>query len=194
MPPVFLVALVVVSGCLFEPRDPEPPSSGQSIPYLPRGEARNVWTNLQTALNHSDSFGWEESISPDFRYYPDTDAENEFPGLFADWDYEKESTFINRFFDSGVKIVADLMDDDFNVPDAAGTEVEWVGVVYFLDVTTTSDNSNTRYSASARITFRLEANFWYIYEWTDQQKQSDPDNEGQLLSSMGVLRGSFGSK
>ena len=193
---VLLLALVLAApgGCLFEPRVPEPPTSGESIPYLPRGEAKNVWANLQTALNFSSASVWEENISPDFRYYPDPGVVDQFPGMFDDWNFEKESAFINSFFDSGVKIVADMRDDDFIVPEASDDEVEWIGVIYFLDVTTTTDGSNTRYRASARITFRLEGNFWYIYEWTDQQGESDPDNETQLLSSMGVLRGSFGSK
>ena len=100
---VLLLALVLAApgGCLFEPRVPETPTSGESIPYLPRGEAKNVWANLQTALNYSDSFGWEENISQDFRYYPDQEAEDQYPGLFDDWGYEKEKAFINRFFDSG---------------------------------------------------------------------------------------------
>ena len=193
--PILLVmVLLAVGGCLFEPRVPEPPTSGVTVPYLPRNTvAKNIWANLQLALNNSDSFGWEENVSPDFRYYPDQEAEQQFPGLFDDWNKENEMAFITNLFNSGVKIVAEMRDDDFDIPDDSGVEVEWIGVIYFLDVTTISDGSQSRFRASARITFRLEGNFWYIYSWTDQQGESDPDT-GALLSGMGVLRGSFASK
>ncbi len=102
-------------------------------------------------------------------------------------------TFINNFYNSGVTIESQIKNDEFIVPADSGTEVEWENVIYDLTVTNDADNSVTRYRGSAIITFRLESNFWYIHQWRDQQGESDPDT-GQLLPTMGVLRGTFGSK
>ena len=132
-----LLALVAASlgGCLFEPREPELPSSGESITYLPRSVAKNVWANIQLALNNSDRSGYEEAISEDFQYFPDDKADQQFPGLFADWNQEKELNFITRFFDSDVTIDSVMRNEEFVVPDPAGNDtVEWVGVIYFLKV------------------------------------------------------------
>lgn len=181
-----------VAGCIFEPRTPEPPTSGVSISYLQQTEARNAWQNLQISLNNTDPFGWTTNISTEFRYIPIDDEAASFPAL-NDWSYDREVAFINALFASGVRISSVMRNEDFTVPDQTGDSVEWQGVVYFVDVTSTVDNSSTRYSASARIVFHLEGNFWYIYEWEDLQGQSDPDSEGQL-SSMGVLRGNYASK
>ncbi len=61
-----------------------------------------------------------------------------------------------------------------------------------LVVTNKADGSTVRYRGKCDVIFRLEGNFWYIYEWRDLQGESDPDT-GQLLNTMGVLRGTFGS-
>ena len=90
--------------------------------------------------------------------------------------------------------ISALRDDDFVVPEDTGTEVIWDGVIYDVTVTSKSDQSTTRYRGRAIITFRLEGNFYYIAKWEDQIGESNPDNPGQSLPTMGVLRGTFGSK
>jgi len=191
-----LAVLTPLAGCLFSPRTPEPPNT-QSVPYLPKTSPSNVWANLQTSLTNTHAFGWEDNIVPegnDFIYIPDTNADEQFPGVFATWDRAKEINFINNLYDSGVTITAKMRNDDFIVPDPSGNEVVWEGVVYDLTVTSTADNSAIRYRGRAIITFRLVANFWYIAKWEDQFGESNPDNPGQSLPTMGVLRGTFGSK
>jgi hypothetical protein len=189
---LLLPLLLALSGCIFEPRTPEPPSLGTTVSYNPRTSPRNVWENLQISLQNNDSFGWEENVSVDFTYWPDTEAENEFPGAFDGWNYEREKAFINNFYAAGVTNAAKMRNDDFNVPEPSGTEVVWEGVIYYVRVTDPNDGSEIRYRASALVTFRLEGNFWYIYRWEDQTGESDPDS-GQILPSLGVLRGTFGS-
>ena len=184
--------LLLSAGCIFNPRDPEPPSVGTTVSYNPRNSPRNVWENLQISLQHNDSFGWEENTSVDFIYFPDTEAANQFPGVFDGWDYEREKSFINNFYATGVTNQAKMRNDEFNVPEPSGTEVVWEGVIYYVRVTDPNDGSEIRYRASAIITFRLEGNFWYIYRWEDQTGESDPDS-GQILPTLGVLRGTFGS-
>ena len=175
------------------PRTPEPPSSGEAIQYLPRSSPENIWANAQISLENVDAFGWDEAFSENFTYDPDSDAEGQFPGAFEGWNKEREMAFINGFYDSGVSIDAQMRNDDFVIPDHSSGEVDWENVIYDLIVTSGSDGSVTRYRASAIITFKLENNFWYIYRWEDLQGESNPDNPDELLSSMGVLRGTFGS-
>lgn len=183
----------LLTGCLFDPRDPAPPRTSDPIQYLPRGEAVNVWANLEISLENNDSFGWDEAISAGFQYFPDLEAEAAYPGIFEGWGKTEEISFIKALYAGGVSISAQMRDDDFNVPPPAGTEVVWENVIYDLTVQSTVDGSSIRYRASAIINFRLEGNFWYISSWRDQQGESDPDDPSQLFSSMGVLRGVFGS-
>ncbi|MCB1184992.1 hypothetical protein KDM41_16310 [bacterium] len=190
---VGLAGLVAPAGCLFEPREAEPPASGTTVVYFDKTSSANVWANLEKSLEAVHAPGWEDNISQNtFIYIPDTDAEAQFPGVFNGWNRDKEVAFINSFYNSDVTITAQMKDADFNAPPDTGAEVEWENVIYDITVTSNVDQSTTRYRGSAIITFRLEGSFWYVYQWRDQQGESDPGT-GQLLPTMGVLRGTFAS-
>ena len=189
-----LVALLVpgLGGCFFTPRTPAEPSGG-TVVYLPRSSPQNVWTNAERSLQNKDAFGWGEAINDAFTYFPDDAALIDFPGL-ADWNKTKEMTFINAFYNADVTIQPQMTDDDFVIPEVAGTEVTWENIIYYIRVTSNVDDSVTKYRASAEITFKLDGSFWYISSWRDIGGEADPDNETIILPSMGVLRGTFGSK
>jgi len=182
------------SGCIFEPRDPELPGTGQQVEYLPQSSPQNVWANLEKSLLNTDAAGWERNISSlEFRYDPDDQANDQFPGQFPGWDRGREINFINNFYNSGVSVTAQMRNDEFEIPGTSGNEVRWEGVIYDLTVTNLADNSAVRYRASADITFRLEGPSWYVYLWDDRNGESPPEGGGSL-QTMGVLRGTFGSQ
>ena len=189
-----VAAVTFLSGCLFSPREPEPPGTGIQIDYLPKSSPANVWANLGKSMAALHAPGWEDNISQiEFRYIPDDEARDQFPPeTFVGWDRDREITFINRFYNSGAKIVAKMSEDSFAFPAPSGGEMTVEDIVYDLVVTDDQDGSQVRYRGKCDVIFRLEANFWYIYEWRDLQGESDPDT-GQLLNTMGVLRGTFGS-
>jgi hypothetical protein len=192
---VWLTAGVfLLSGCLFTPRDPETPGTGVQIDYLIKSSPANVWANLEKSLQAIHAPGWEDNISQlEFRYIPDDEARDQFPpNTFIGWDRDREITFINNFYNSGVHIVAQMSEVGFNFPQPSGSELTVEDIVYDLQVIDDQDQSVVRYSGKCDVIFRLEGNFWYIYEWRDLQGESDPDT-GQLLNTMGVLRGTFGS-
>jgi len=188
-----LVGLTLLAGCFFSPRDPEPPGTGEQIDYLPQSSPQNVWANLELSLENTHTAGWENNISKvEFIYRPDDEAEGQFPGVFEGWDRGREVNFINNFYNSGVTIIAKMKNDEFEVPGTSGSEVRWEGIIYDLVVTNDADGSTVRYRGSADITFRLDDNFWYVYLWEDRNGESAPGG-GPIFSTMGVLRGTFGS-
>jgi hypothetical protein len=188
-----LAGCLAAAGCLFVPRDAEPPETGNIVRYQEQISPAAAWDNLETSIEATHAPGWEGAISPDFHYIPDSAAESQFPGVFTDWNRDKELAFINRFYNSGVTISARMRNLEFVVPPSSGSESIWENVIYDLTVTGAGGGSSVRYRGSAIITFALEGNFWYITEWRDQQGESDPDTQ-QLLSTLGVLRGNFASK
>ena len=185
----------LLSGCLFTPRDPETPGAGVQIDYLVKSSPANVWANLEKSLQAIHAPGWEDNISQlEFLYIPDDEARDQFPpNTFIGWDRDREITFINNFYNSGVHIVAQMSEVGFTFPQPSGSELTVEDIVYDLQVIDDQDQSVVRYSGKCDVIFRLEGNFWYIYEWRDLQGESDPDT-GQLLNTMGVLRGTFGSQ
>jgi hypothetical protein len=189
-----LACALAGAGCLLQPRDAEPPQTGDIVVYLEQIDPANTWDNLQTSAEATHAPGWEGAISQtSFVYIPDSAAEAQFPGVFDNWSLEREIAFINALYNSDVTIVATMRNPGFVVPPSSGSVSVWENVIYDLRVTSGVDGSSVRYRGSAIITFTLEGNFWYISEWRDQQGESDPDTN-QLLSTLGVLRGNFASK
>lgn len=186
---------VFAGGCLLQPRDAEPPETGEIVVYLEQLSPAETWENLQTSAIATHAPGWEGAINPEtFRYIPDSAAEAQFPGAFTDWGRDREVAFINALYNSGVTIEATMRNPGFVVPPSSGSESIWENVIYQVTVISPPPESRAvRYRGSAIITFTLVGNFWYITEWRDQQGESDPDS-GQLLSTLGVLRGNFASK
>jgi hypothetical protein len=192
LPPAVMACLgLLLGGCLFEARDPEPPTS-LAIDYLPRSSAENIWENCRLALNNRDTGGWDTAVSENFVYVPDSDTEQAYPAVdWANWDKDAEMDFINSWFASGVTIVADLRDTDINTPPGDGGVAEWE-IIYLLTVEDAQTGSITRYRGSAVLEFTLEGSYYFLSYWRDEQGEEDPDT-GAPLETMGRLRGAFGS-
>jgi hypothetical protein len=185
---------LLVGGCLFAPRVAEPPQTGEIVRYLDQISPSAAWDNLQTSAAAKHAPGWEGAISPtSFVYKPDDEVENAHPGVFTGWDRDREIAFINALYNANVTIEALMRNPEFQVPPSSGSTSIWEDVIYLLTITSVDDGSSIRYRGSARITFSLEGNFWYITEWEDLVGENDPVT-GQPLSTMGVLRVEFSSK
>jgi len=183
--------LPLLTGCLFKPRTPEPPT-GEEIFYLPRGEVANILANLETALNNLDIAGYDDAIGENFVYIPDSQTENDYPGVsWGSWNREQELAFAGNMFDNISALEVNLREEDIRTETGSGTEVEWE-LVYSLDQTS-SDGSVVKYRGQVIIIFRQIGSFWYIDNWEDLQGEEDPDT-GAALTSMGGLRGAFASK
>lgn len=180
------LVLLPAGGCLFEPREAEPPRAGQQIEYLVQRDAANVWANIETALEAQDVAGWQAQLSPDFTATDVSDDTGAWAGLT--WDYDREVAFATAFFTQVTAIQADMRDTDFSVEQPTG-QGDW-DIIYRITVTE-ADGSTTTYRARATITFKLEGNFWYILTWTDVQGE---EYGGATRQTLGVLRTSIASR
>jgi hypothetical protein len=186
-----LLLPVLAAGCLFEPRDAEPPSTQDPIDYLPRTSPRNVWENCRLALEHNDATGWDTAVYEDFLYEPDSQSLSQYPVAFATpWDKTREMGFITSWFSSNPQIQANLLDEEINTPDPSGNRAEW-DIIYFLNVTDRQTGSVTRYRASATLVFELKGSYYFLTRWRDESGESDPDNPQVLLPTLGVVRGAL---
>ncbi len=183
-----IALLLAGPGCLFAPRDSEPPGSGTAVDYLDQINPSNVWANLGKSLENNDSGGWERNIGEVFIYVPDSDAASQFPGVFDTWGREEETDFIRKFYSFGpINSDVKMRNDEFEVPPTSGSEMLWEGVIY--DLTVESGGSLSRYRGSADITFNLVGTEWFVTRWVDRQGESDPGDPGSVLPTFGFLRG-----
>ncbi len=186
-----LLVPVLVSGCLFEPREAEPPSTQDAIEYVPRTSPRNVWTNCELALTNADGTGWENAVHESFLYVPDSQTLSQYPGVFATpWGKAREMTFVNAWFSNRPIIQANLLDEEISVPDGSGGRAEW-DIIYYLNVTDRQTGSLAKYRARATLVFELKGTYWFLTYWRDESGESDPDDPQVLLPTLGVVRGAF---
>lgn len=182
-----IMCLVPAAGCLFQPRAAEPPSSGQSITYLPQSRPENVISNLETAFDHQDASGYERQIADDFVYEPDSDTQASYPNVdWSSWNRDMEIAFIQNFFNNVDAITADLR--------VRTIQGDWSGTVanlrYTYAMTVTEGGGEIPYRADVTLDFRLDGTYWVLYRWYDEQGGEDPDTHAPL-PALGQRRGAF---
>lgn len=181
------VAVLAGSGCIFSPRDPEPP--GASVQYVNDSDPGNVVFNLEQAMGALDPAGFEERLSQDFRYEPDGLTLSNYPDVdWAGWGYEQEQAFIRDFLGNVDGVAADL-NLELVEGDESGTGTEAL-VRYVSAVTVESGGSEVKYRATVTMEFKIDGTFWRLSRWFDEQGETDPDS-GALLPTLGQRRGAF---
>ena len=184
---IFLsLGLVPALGCLFEPRDAEPPTGG-SITYLDQSSPENVLANLETAFQNRDAAGYERQIASDFVYEPDGDTQASYPDVdWTTWNRDTEIAFIQNFFNNVDGIAANL--------NAVNVQVEWDGSTaelrYIYAVEVTESGGEVPYRASVTLDFRIDGTFWVLARWFDEQGEQDPETQNSL-PTLGQRRGAF---
>jgi hypothetical protein len=185
------VFLPAAGGCIFEPRDPAPPDTGEAIDYLAQVQVAFTLANLQTAINANHVPGYQNAISQDFVYIPNSQVESDYPGVdWAGWGYEQEMAFVNALFTSGSTFEAKLRDEDIRVEEPSGDLGEWE-IIYSLKEEGVG-GSEIKFRGRAFVFFEQIDSFWYISRWEDVEGATDPQT-GATLPTWGGLRGAFAS-
>jgi hypothetical protein len=187
--PIFAILFVIVTcaGCLFEPRDPEPPGTSQTN-YLPATDTDNVLENLQRAIGALDPNGYERMLASDFTYEPDGGTLANYPDVdWEAWDSAQEIAFMAGFLSNVIGVIADLKAETFG--DTPGPTEAELRYVYALTVTEIG-NSELKYRAQATLEFRIDGTEWRLSRWIDEQGETDPESNA-LLPSLGQRRGAF---
>ncbi|MBK7703295.1 MAG: hypothetical protein IPI34_10585 [bacterium] len=183
---ILSLGLVPALGCLFEPRDAEPPTGG-SITYLDQSSPENVLANLETAFQNRDAAGYERQIASDFVYEPDGDTQASYPDVdWTTWNRDTEIAFIQNFFNNVDGIAADLNAVEVQV--GLGRIDGGICEIYAVEVT--ESGGEVPYRASVTLDFRIDGTFWVLARWFDEQGEQDPETQNSL-PTLGQRRGAF---
>lgn len=91
-----MVAGLLVSGCLFDTRDAEPPGGEGSTWVVPTVPSR-VFTNLKSGLEELTGTNYVRSLHDDFSFIPLPEDESQFPpGWFVGWNRDTEVQVVER--------------------------------------------------------------------------------------------------
>ncbi|MDO9693967.1 MAG: hypothetical protein Q7W56_04500 [Candidatus Latescibacteria bacterium] len=183
---ILSLGLVPALGCLFEPRDAEPPTGG-SITYLDQSSPENVLANLETAFQNQDAAGYERQIASDFVYEPDGDTQASYPDVdWSTWNRDTEIAFIQNFFNNVDGIAANLNAEVIQ-EGVEGTTAEFIEI---YAATVTESGGEVPYRARATFNFRIDGTFWVLARWFDEQGEQDPETQNSL-PTLGQRRGAF---
>lgn len=186
-----LAGAMILAGCQDSP-DPsgvEPPTGG-GPDYQPLLSPSAVWANLEEALEATDPFGWEEQLSPSFRYVPDSGTTTAYPGVaWSTWGRAQDVAVIDDLSAATDSVAADLLDVVFNAADPAGAVAQW-DLIYDIRIWNAPGGVN-RYRGRALIDFALEGPVWQITRWEDLQGESPEDDPSVLLPTFGAVRGAL---
>jgi hypothetical protein len=184
---IILALLVAGGGCIFEPRDPQPPLGGDEGSWIVPNTPKDVFLNLVTGLSSPGNSNYERSLADGFTFVPRSQDMSQFPpGTFDGWTKEVEMEVITRIkgdYQGGRE--ASFGDGNGNFPkeDVQVGQAEFEGPYeWTLD---RGDGSEPEvYSGTARFFLEQGTAGWILVKW------EDIDVIGTYPTS-GNLRGTF---
>lgn len=193
----WMVVWILMLGCMgckspFSTRNPEPPETAQSK-WIPAHSPDQVLVNLQNAIaernveNYIRCLADSVNTARAFRFDPDLEVVNQFPGIFNRWSLEKEETVFRQLCalvpkDSLFSLSWEEFQQEYTTPDTAVFVRR-----YQVEIHYTQDQFSIPRVYEGIAEFRLMENRqgeWVIYRWID--------NGVSGFKSWSFLKASFG--
>lgn len=95
---ILLTIVLAAPGCsIFEPRDPDPPDTGDQDTWIVPNTPKDVFLNLASGLASSKSSNYERSLDAAFAFIPRPEDEATLgSAVFADWTKDVELQWLSR--------------------------------------------------------------------------------------------------
>jgi hypothetical protein len=188
---ISLIALMVLQGCIFEPREAQPPDQGAQDTWIVPNSPKDVFLNLASGLALERDSNYERSLDPTFTFIPRPE-DAALPGLdFSNWTKDVELQVLSRMksdypvqrtiqFGTGKDMV-------FDKENVKVSEAEYEGP-YVITLTPSSGVAQT-YAGKAHFTVRQGSQGWVLVLWQDYDVNGNYSTSGYLR---GTLRSSGG--
>lgn len=185
------IALLLCQGCLFEPREAEPPSEEGSGGWIAPNSPKDVFLNLGSGLSRTTDSNYDRSLDDSYTFIPRPE-DAAIPGLdFSNWTKDVELQVLRRVkgdypisraiqFGTG----KDMIFDNENVE--VGRAV-YEGPYLFKLVPASGDTQT--FAGKARFTIVQGSKGWALTKWEDYDVNGSYPTSGYLR---GTLRASGG--
>ncbi len=177
------------SGCVFAPRDPEPPLD-TNLDTVTLDDPQDVLTNMKVSLEALTTTAYEaslgdESLGDEFRFLfvaNSADVPSDDDSYFDDFDRDLELAAVTKLFQrvNELQLVWSFDENDIDID---GIDSATIKPVSYELTATYVDESVTVFEGSADFTFKRSGNNWYLTLWDETQYFS--------VSSWGNLRASL---
>ena len=190
---LLLLLVAAAGGCLFEPREAEPPDSGDEGTWITPNLPKDVFVNLTTGLAAGANSNYERSIDEGFTFIPlPEDLAALGSDVFDGWNKEIEMEFLTRL--KGIflgersiqfgdeNMVFDREDIDTPAPGLAEFEGE-----YLMTLDPGDGSPVEIYAGRAVFYLEKKTQGWILTKWEDIDVSGSYPTSGYLR---GTLRGS----
>ncbi len=191
---LMLAGALLLTGCLFSPRDPDgPPDEGSEIPWVTPTDTDKVLANMAAALAGQGDQNYLDCFTDDFEFHVDPqdslDAGPEGETRYADWFKYDEAVAINGIFlESAEGITVTFTTEtepDETLEETYRREDYVLTIVWQSGDHQPGETEIFRGRATLHMR-RDETERWAIFEWVDRRA---PNPSGS--DTWGVLRGDY---
>ena len=164
-----LLWVVLLAGCLFDPRDPEgEPGAACFVPVVATQDPDQVIDNLDGSLECFQPGDYEFQLSEEFVFIPAPSVEATHPDLFpfeGAWGREQEIAFAQELLSNQSQdLESSLL---LRQIERSGTAEVLIEGEYLL--TLSANGSQFVYTGEAFYTFRQENTVWVMVRWREKE-------------------------
>ncbi len=178
---ICFVAVLFTPGCLFEPREAEPPGQGSSwvVPDLPT----KVFTNLESGLEELTGANYERSLGDQFTFIALSGDRTELgQEVYEGWTREVEVAVVQKLVGQASKIEVEfpVVTEVTGQGDFSQFDATYVLEVIFISV----PPATITYRGKSRFDFRRGGRGWELIRWEDIEASPPDPTWGRLRGEL----------
>jgi hypothetical protein len=187
---IAVLAAALLLGCIFEPRDPDSPTSEEEGTWIVPRQPKDVFLNLTSGLLAGANSNYERSLADEFTFIPRDQDRLAFPdGTFDDWTKAVEMEVIDRIKGDYQGERAAQFGDENGVFPKEDVQVGWAEYEgpYYLSLDRGDGGEPEVYAGTARFYVQEGTAGWILVKWEDIDVIESYPTSGNLR---GNFRGS----
>ncbi len=179
-----IFAILSGSGCIFTPRNPEPPLDTDLDTVTP-DDPQDVLTNMKVSLEALTTTAYDQSLDDEFRFVANSaDVPDGTPTYFDDFDRDLELDAVTMLLEqvTELQLVWSFDEDDIDIE---GGDIATIKPASYELTATYTDASVKVFEGSADFEFKKSGSNWYLTLW-DESPYFSLQSWGSLRASMGL--------
>ena len=185
-----LVLLLLAQGCVFDPRDAEPPDTDEQDTWIIPNTARDVFLNLESGFESPKNSNYDRSLDPEFRFYPRTEDELTLGSdAFADWTKTVELGWLTRVKEEYPAARTVQFGDSelrFEYEDTSSNPAVFEGQ-YMITLDPADGSGVDTVAGIARFVVYQGTQGWVLTEWRDIDVNGNYPTSGYLRATLRAL-------
>lgn len=172
---------LLCAGCIFEPRDSQPPGDDTGSSWIVPDNPTKVFVNMTSGLESLTGTNYEKSLAAAFTFVPLPSDASQFPGAFDGWNKTTEVEVMNTIIGDAKTLVVEFSN---LTPIQTSTSYAQYEGRYELTIVNKTEPDTLVYEAKARFDLKEGSKGWEMTKWEDFESVTG-------FASWGFLRGTL---